>query len=186
MAGGGGMSGNSRPTGVQEKDSLKDFHQTLAVQATSQQVAEFQILVKSTEAAKAELQAFLRLGKENSLAESTRRDGALDRALENAWSENKKFLDGFSSKQKSGLKEITKRLTKADSGLEQEEKELNQSFDANLASSEVAAYAENLDKVLTDFSNQQLTLGREMNITLASGQDLAFTLPPIKNQVTEH
>ena len=57
-AGGGGISGISRPTGVDEKDSLKDFHQALALQATSQQFAEFQAMVKSTEAAQAELQSF--------------------------------------------------------------------------------------------------------------------------------
>src|ERR1017187_2703808 len=64
--GGGGMSGISRPTGVDEKDSLKDFHQALAMQATSQQISEFQALVKYTQAAQAELQAFLQqLRKQN-------------------------------------------------------------------------------------------------------------------------
>jgi hypothetical protein len=42
---GGGLSGISRPDGVSEKDSLKDFHDAMAVQATSQQVAAFQGLL---------------------------------------------------------------------------------------------------------------------------------------------
>jgi hypothetical protein len=181
--GGGGLSGNSRPSGVKEEDSLKDFHQAMALQATSPQAAEFQTLVKSTEAAKAELQVFLQeLHKENGTAESAHRE-ALDQALETARSENKKFQQGFSAAQKSGLKDIAKRLAKADSELEQEAKRLGQSVDGKAAGAEVAAHAESLDKALTDFYGQQLALGREMSITLANGQDLAFTLPAVNHPV---
>jgi hypothetical protein len=177
------MSGISRPTGVDEKDSLKDFHQALAMQATSQQISEFQALVKCTQAVQAELQAFLQqLRKQNGVAESARRDG-LDQALEKARSGSKKFQEGFSAAQKAGLKDIAKRLAKTDSGLEQEGKRLDQTLDLKAPAPEVAAHAESLDRVLTDFSDQQLALGREMSITLASGQDLAFTLPPVKSPV---
>ena len=48
------------------------------------------------------------------------------------------------------------------------------------ASPETLAQTESLDKALTEFHNQQLALGREMSITLASGQDLAFTLPRVR------
>lgn len=44
-AGGGVPGANNRPTGVDEKDTLKDFHRALAVQATSQQITEFQALL---------------------------------------------------------------------------------------------------------------------------------------------
>jgi hypothetical protein len=182
--GGSGLSGITRPTGVDEKDTLKDFHQAMAMQATSQQIAEFQSLVKSTEAAKAELQVLLeQLHKENAAPESPRRDN-LDQLLENARTWNKKFQQGFSPAQKSGLKDIAKRLAKADSDLEQGQKRLDQSLDVKTVGPEVAAYADSLDKTLTDFYNQQLTLGREMSITLASGQDMAFTLPRVKNPVS--
>ncbi len=180
----GSVSGSNRPTGLDEKDSLKDFHEVLAVQASSQQIGEFQALVKSTEVAQSELQAFLQpLRKENSAVESARRD-ALDPAIENARNGNKKFQEGFSEPQKAGLKEIVKRFAKADSDLELEEKKLEQSLDLKAAAPELLARAETLDKALTDFSNQQLALGREMSITLASGQDLAFTLPRVKTMVS--
>jgi len=184
--GGHGVGGSipgapGRPDGVDEEDTLKDFHHSLAVQATSQQIAEFQTLVKSAEAAKTELQQFHQQRQERDAAQSAR-NAALDQALEKARSETQKFISGFSDAQKSGLKEITKRLGKADSDLEQEEKKLDQSLQlANGAGPEVAAHAESLEKALTDFSNQQLALGREMGITLATGQDLTFTLPPVKN-----
>jgi len=180
LAGSGSLNGISRPNGVDEKDSLKDFHQVLAVQASTQQIAEFQALVKSTEAAQAELQALLQ--RLHNAAEPATAD-ALDRALENMRSGTRKFQEGFSPAQKSGLKDISKRLAKADSDLEQEDKKLAQSLLAKSASAEILPHADALDKALTDFYNQQLALGREMSITLASGQDLTFTLPRVKTPV---
>ncbi len=168
-----------RPDGVDQKDSLRDFHQALAVQATSQQIAEFQTLVKNTEAAQATLRSWqqqLEKGSRDALGTD-----ALDRALESARSGSKKFEEGFSPEQKSGLKEIGKRLDKSESDLEQEQKRFDQSLDVKTAGSDT--HAENLAKVLADFYNQQLALGREMSITLANGQDLAFTLPPVKSPV---
>ncbi len=180
---GGGISGISRPTGVDEKDSLKDFHQALAQQATSQQIAEFQALMKSIEMAQAELQSLLQeLRKEGAAPDAVHRE-ALDRALEDARTGSKKFPEGFSPAQKVGLKEIAKKLARIDVDLDQENKRLDQSFEAKAALSEMTSNAESLDKTLTDFSNQQLALGREMSITLATGQDLAFTLPPVKQAV---
>ena len=84
----------------------------LAVQATSQQVTQFAALVKISEAASAELRSFReQLGKENSRFEIAGRGATLDQALERARAENKKFVDGLSERQKSGLKEIVKKLS---------------------------------------------------------------------------
>ena len=51
MAGGGMPGGSSRPSGVDEKDTLKDLHRALAVQATTEQTPQFQALVKVSNAA---------------------------------------------------------------------------------------------------------------------------------------
>jgi hypothetical protein len=120
--------------------------------------------------------------KQNPTAESDRRD-PLDRALENVRSGNKHFQEGFSPAQKAGLKDLSRRLSKADSDLEQIQKRLDQTLQINPASPEVVLHAESLNKALTDFYNQQLALGREMSITLATGQDTAFTLPPVKDPI---
>ena len=181
--GGHGMAGSipggsTRPTGLDEKDSLKDFHQALAVQATSEQIAEFQEIVKSTNTLKDKLSAFLGTG-------DAAREGVtpLDQALERARSGSKKFQDGFSQVQKSGLKEFTKRLEKADSELGKEGTRLDQTVQAEAAKPEVLGCAESLSKALTAFASEQLALGREMGITLASGDDLTFTLPPVQKPV---
>jgi hypothetical protein len=182
LAGSSSLNAYSRPYGVDEKDSLKDFHEVLALQATSEQVAEFQALIKSTESAQADLQSLLqRLQKENPEPASA---DALDRALESARTATRKFQDGFSAAQKAGLKDIVKRLAKSDSDLETEDKKLAQSLLAKDPTAELVPQAEALDKALTDFSNLQLALGREMSITLSSGQDLTFMLPQVKAPVT--
>jgi hypothetical protein len=177
----GGMGsvpgGLSRPDGVDEKDTLKDFHQALAVQATGQQISEFQEVVKSTIALKDEVEAW------GHSAGGPARNGiaSVDQAVAKARDANKSFQGGFSETQKSGLKDTTKKLEKADSDLAQSVKRLDQTVQSEAPNADMAGSAEGLNKAITDFSNVQLALGREMGITLASGQDLTFTLPSVKS-----
>jgi hypothetical protein len=172
-------NGSGRPDGVDEKDTLKDFHQAMAVQATSQQISEFQEVMKSTNAAKDEIEAW------GHTAGGPTRNGvaSVDQAVAKARDANKTFQGGFSETQKSGLKDATKKLEKADSDLAQSVKRLDQAMQSEAPNADLAASADGLNKTLTDFSNVQLALGREMGITLASGQDLTFTLPAVRSPV---
>src|SRR5580700_6880564 len=184
-AGGSGLSGPAgRATGVSEKDELKDYREVLAVQATSQQVVQFAEMVKISEAASAELRSFQeQLGKENG---GSGRGASLDQELEKARAENKKFVDGLSERQKSGLKEVIKRLAKADSDLEQQARALDQVVvDTKAVSQQIAGSVESLDRTLTGFRSQQADLGQEMSIGAAnSGQDFAVSLAPVKNSIS--
>jgi hypothetical protein len=183
---GGAMGSAGRATGVSTKDDLKDFHAVLALQATSQQIVEYAAMLKSTETASAELQGFLeRLGKENNASDLANRDTTLDQALEKARTENKKFLDGFSDRQKSGLKEITKKLTKADFYLAQQAKVLDQEVgDTKAVGLPIVTSAQSLERALTSFRSQQVDLGEEMSIGAAgNGPDSAFNLSPMKSSV---
>ena len=183
----GGLSAPSGiATGVSEKDELKDYREVLAVQAISQQVVQYAAMVKISEAASAELRIFAeQLGKENSGSGLAGRGTALDQALEKARAENKKFVDGLSERQKSGLKEVVKRLAKADSDLEQQAKALDQVYaDPKAVAQQIAGATENLDRALTNFRSQQADLGQEMSIGAAnSGQDFAFHLAPVKSSI---
>jgi len=182
-AGGGGLSSTGRATGVDVKDDLKDFHVVLAVQATSQQIVDYAAMMKSTEAADSELKIFLdQLGKD-SAAELSSRSAAVEQTIEKARTENKKFLDGFSDQQKSGLREITKRLLKADADLAQQAKALGLEVrDPKSVGQSVAASAQILQRALTNFQNQQLGLGEEMSVVSGkSSQESAFDLSPVKN-----
>ena len=97
---GAGLSTYGRPDGVDEKDSLKDFHHALAVQATSLQIAEFQELLKLTDSAKTQLQAFLQPEAQPIAAAG---DPAFHPTLESVLAASKKFESGLSDPQKSGL-----------------------------------------------------------------------------------
>jgi hypothetical protein len=97
--------------------------------------------------------------------------------------DTRKFTDGFSSAQKSGLKEDLKKLIKADSDLEMENKRLDDAVQAETRAADLASTAQGVSKCLAAFSDQQLALGREMGVVLAEGSDVAFNLPEVKNTV---
>jgi hypothetical protein len=184
---GGGVPGaNNRPTGVDEKDSLKDFHHALAVQATSQQIAEFQALIKETNAAKTRLQTFMQQQrKAGGGSEPAVTVAELDESLQHPRADSQKFVEGFSAAQKSGLKELLKKLGKAESDLEAEQKKLDESLQAeNKPNAEIDSRSDSLTKSLTEFSSQQLALGREMGVVLAQGSDLTFKLADVRSPVS--
>jgi hypothetical protein len=184
MAGGGMPGGSNRPTGVNEKDTLKDFHRALAVQATTEQIAQFQALVKVSDAAQASLAAFLQQQSQVRPTGSGAIAVQVDQLLQNLRSDNQKFVDGFSAAQKSGLKDLVKKLGKAGSDLEANQHRFDESLDAKSSTNAgIQANGEGLAKSLTDFSNQDLALGREMGIVLAASSDETFELPEVKNSV---
>jgi hypothetical protein len=186
-AGGGGLSSVGKPSGVDEKDDLKDFHEAMAVQASSQQIVEYAAMMKGTEAASAELKSFLEQpSKENIASELSSRGANLQQAIERARTENNKFVEGFSEQQKSGLKEITKRLIKAETDLAQQAKAFEvEAGNSKSVSQPIATSAQSLEHALTNFQSQQISLGEEMSIGAGkNGDDSAFNLAPVKNSIT--
>ena len=184
-AGGGGLSSGNRASGVENKDDLRDFHEIMAVQASNEQKAAYAAMVKSTAAASAQLQGFVSLlDKQNNVSEIAQRDKSFADAIETARTLNKKFLEGFSEPQKSGLKEITKRLAKADSELAQQARSLDQQVEVNAASAQMAVTARGVEGALTGFQREQVDLGDEMSISSSSASsDVAFNIPTVKNKV---
>jgi hypothetical protein len=196
---GGGSGANAgRPGGVSEKDDLKDFHLALAVEATAEQRTAFAQAMRDTQAASELLKTFRKsLSRETAAGESVsggpaekaaadstpaplgERAGAVEQAIEKARDENKKFTGSFSAAQKSGLKDIRKKLEKADSELEKETKALEQSVEAPKAeSAALGNSAASLGKALGGFEDEQLALGRQMGILVGGeGQELSFQLP---------
>jgi hypothetical protein len=184
-AGGGGLSGSNRATGIDTRDDLRDFHQIIAVQASREQRVAYAAMLKSTMAAGAELQRLVeQLGKGRNAPEVANRDKSFEESIETARTLNKRFLEGFSEPQKSGLKEITKRLGKSDSELAQQVRVLEQEVEANAAGPQIASSTQSLERALTSFQREQVDLGAEMSITTSdNNQDSAFNLPPVKNTV---
>ena len=184
---GAGVAGPA--SGISEKDELKDFHLAMAVQATDEQRAAFAKVAQSTQAASDRLKAFREL-LQKAPASSPLSDRAttLDQAIEQARVSNHNFLASFSAKQKSGLKDLAKKLEKADSDLDRQVKTLDQivqivqtsKSDGESIPSSVAS----LGKELATFQDEQLALGREMGILLPTdAQALTFNLPRVTTAI---
>jgi hypothetical protein len=180
----GGVVG-SRPDGVNEGDGLKAYHHAIAVQATTDQRSAFARIALYTESAGNQLQDFRKSLQDPAPAALSAHATALDQAIEQARSSNQNFLSSFSSAQKSGLQDATKKLEKSAAELDRELKTLDQIVhsekpETQLASNSAAA----LEKALASFQSEQLALGREMSILFDPTQGATFSLPPVTNSIT--
>jgi hypothetical protein len=185
VAGGGGLSNGNHATGIDAKDDLRDFHEIMAVQASAEQKLAYAAMVKMMAGAGAELKVLIeQVGKQNGAREVAGHDKTLQDALETARTLNKRFLEGFSEAQKSGLKEVAKRLGKADSELAQQAKVLDQAVESNAGAPQIGNAAQGLDRALTGFQHEQTSLGEEMSIDSSNNsQDSAFNLARIRNSI---
>ena len=162
---GGGRRGAPGSAGTSDS-SLQDFNRALAVQATPDQASRFLSLAKSTEAARKQAQDLFRLAaKADEPAEFSRHVASLKDAVEEVQNGNRSFVKSFSNSQKSGLKELTKRLDKTDSEITKQKKALDQHLGLPEGDDEgVASVADKMEKALAEFQAQQLSLGKEMGI----------------------
>jgi hypothetical protein len=164
--GGGSRGGAPRGTGSTRDSGLQDFNHALAVQATPDQTSRFQSLAKSTEDARKQAQDLLRLAaKADDPAEFSRHVAALKDAVEVVQGHNKSFVKSLSKSQKFGLKELTKKLDKADSEVTKQKKALDRRLGLPQGDDEgIASLADKMEKALAELKAQQLSLGKEMGI----------------------
>src|ERR1700682_4003194 len=157
--GGGGRRGSPGTGSGDTSDAgLADFNRALAVQANSDQISHFPQLTKSTEAARKLAQDFSGMsGKAGSATEFSRRTAALKEAVEEAQGSNQDFVKSFTKSQKAGLKELTKKLEKADSEAGKLWKDLERQFGGAQAVTEaIAVTAGKLEKALEEFQSQKM------------------------------
>lgn len=169
--GGGGRHGTPGAASGDTSDAgLTDFNHALAVQANSDQTAHFPELTSSTERARKLAQDLAGPGaKADSATDFSRRAAALKDAVEEAQGANQDFVKSFTKSQKAGLKEMTKKLEKADSEVTKQWKDLERQIGGAKAVSEgIAGAADRLEKALEEFQGQQIELGKEMGITPAT------------------
>jgi len=180
----------STPEGVDTEDALKDFRRTIALQATPDQRAAFATISQYTQAASDQLKTFREFLQKAPVSMAANpgllnRATALDQAIDKARAGNENFLHSFSEAQKSGLKEVTTKLAKADSELDKEIKTLDQIAQTSKPDgAQILNSAASLEKDLDSFQTGQLAIAREMG-TL-SGEDsqrLTFSLPKITNSI---
>ncbi|MGA8067564.1 MAG: hypothetical protein WCA47_09550, partial [Terriglobales bacterium] len=113
--------------GLSSDDSLKNFRRAMAIQATPEQRAAFAKIAQYAEQASDQLLTF-RQSLQPSPAASALSDrvAALDDAVAKARAGHLNFVTALSAAQKSGLKDVTAKLEKADSDLDKQIKTFDQ------------------------------------------------------------
>jgi hypothetical protein len=164
---GGGRHGTpGAGSGDTSEAGLTDFNHALAVQANPDQASHFQGLTKSTETARKLALDLSQLSrKPDSVTDFSRQTASLKDAVEEAQGSNQNFVKSFSKSQKAGLKELTKKLEKADSEVAKLWKDLERQLGGATVNGEgIAGAADKLEKALEEFQSQQISLGKEMGI----------------------
>lgn len=89
----------------------------------------------------------------------------LSDAVDDARTANLKFVNTFSASQQSGLKPLIKKLSKADVDISKNSKALSQQFErSEINGKKVSAMVQKLDRALTDFQTEQISIGNQMGI----------------------
>ncbi|HXR15833.1 MAG TPA: hypothetical protein VN777_06440 [Terriglobales bacterium] len=165
--GGRGVSTGRPPTGAPNPSTnsdITDFNRAVALQATPEQIAQFKELTKSTEAARKAAQIVIEHADHAKEPDSSLYAGLSD-AVDEAQSSNLQFVRSFSTSQQSGLKVLTKKLSKANSDVSKQSKALAQELGrSKIDNKRIAPVVDKLDKALTGFQAEQFEIGKEMGI----------------------
>jgi len=170
--GGHGAGTGHPPTGASNPtpntNDMSDFNRAIALQATPDQIARFQQLMKSTEAAKQDAQTLIHAVGASKLDSSRYAD--LDDTVEEAESTVRQFVTSFSTPQQSELKPQIKKLRKADSELSKQSKALAEELErSKVDDSKIANVLERLNEALMSFQSEMLDIGKEMGIQPQEG-----------------
>jgi hypothetical protein len=158
----GTSGGTSAPA---ENPDVAGIKHAVAVQATEEQIGQFRLMIKSTEAVRQQAHDLQQLGSNanNSVGLTSKATG-LQNSVDEAQRENRTFRQSLSDSQEAGLKNLTKKLTKSDSAVSKDAKAISKLEQRTLNSGRLASAAANLEKALALFQTDQLNLGKEMGI----------------------
>ena len=177
---------SSNPSTGDPTEGLKAFNYAISVQATSEQVTQYDSMVRITEVAISKLQALTtELRKQTGAFQSRGSASALKQAVGGVHGEDQQFLDSFSKVQRAGLREPASKLEKANSDLVQQVGLLDVRVEEpRLDAPQVMNYANNLDHLLATLRDDQSRLGNEMGIQdISGGQEISFDLPPLRSSI---
>lgn len=162
-----GTTSTSGGTAAPAEDSdVATFKHAIAVQATDEQIGQFRMMIKTTEAARQQAHDFQQLASSTSDSEGlTGKATGLQDSVEEAQRENRSFRQSLSDLQEAGLKNLTKKLTRSDSAVSKNAKAISKQLEQRtLNSGRLGSGAANLEKALALFQTDQLNLGMEMGI----------------------
>ena len=162
-----GSSGTNSGTTAQPEDpDVATFKHAISEQATEEQIAQFGLMMKATEAARQQAHDLRLLGSnaDNPDDLATKAAGLQD-AAERAQSENRTFQRSLSDSQAAALKKLTKSLTKSDAAVSKDAKAFSEQLEQTRPNSgRLLSGAAHLEKALAVFQSDQLALGKEMGI----------------------
>ncbi|MGA9968334.1 MAG: hypothetical protein WBQ10_24260 [Terriglobales bacterium] len=155
-------TGASNPT--PNTSDMTDFNRAIALQATPDQIAQFQQLNKSTETASKQAQNLIQ-PNENATRPNSSRYADLSDAVDEGQTNIQRFVGSFSAAQQSGLKPQIKKLSKADSDVSNQSKALAKELErSQIDDKKLLAVTVKLDKALTGFRTELVDIGKEMGI----------------------
>jgi hypothetical protein len=159
----GTSGGTSAPA---ENPDVAAIKHAVAVQATEEQIGQFRLMIKSTEAVRQQAHDLQQLGSSANNSEGlTSKATGLQNSVDEAQRENRTFRQSLSDSQQAGLKNLTKKLTKSDSAVSKDVKAISKQLEqGTLNSGWLASAAANLEKALALFQTDQINLGKEMGI----------------------
>ena len=158
-------SGNPESSDTGE---LKDFERGFALQATPDQVSQFQVLSKHTESAHKQARDFLHLLETGSKPpEFSDPADDLQDAVQEAYDGSKEFVQKFSTPQKSAYKGQTKKLVKANSDVAKQGQALKaETKGTNIDNQNLVAVLKKLEQALSTLQVEQIDLGKAMGIQI--------------------
>ncbi len=162
-----GTSGSNGGTATQPADpDAATFKRTVAEQATDEQIAQFRLMTKSTEAARLQAQDLQHPSSSVSSSEDlAHKANDLQDAVEKALTDTRIFLQSFSDLQQTNLKNLVKKLTKSGGAVSKGAKGISQQLEQNkLTSGRLAGTTAGVEKALIEFQSDQLALGKEMGV----------------------
>jgi hypothetical protein len=155
-------TGASNPT--PNTSDMNDFNRAIALQATPDQIAQFQQLNKNTETASKQAQDLMQ-PSENTTRPNSSRYTDLSDAVDETQTNIQHFVSSFTTTQQSGLKPQIKKLSKAESDVSKQSKALAKELErSQINDKNLVAVTEKLDKALTGFRTELVDLGKEMGI----------------------
>jgi len=167
---GGGGGGHRRSEGVPsgptpetKNNDLKGFERAVMLQATPEQIAQFQRLTSSTQSARKRAQQLLQLSGNGNKLNWINSTYPLTNGLEETQADNEKFLGSFSKEQEDGLKKLTKKMRRADSEITGQSKALSHNLE-NGSDEQIVSLLQKLEKTLSELQSQQIAIGSEMGI----------------------
>jgi len=163
--GSGKPSANPSSSGDTE---IRDFEREFALQATPDQVSQFQVLSKHTESALKQAHDFVHMIETGSKPpEFSDPADDLQDAVQDAHDGSREFVAKFSSQQKSAYKALTKKLAKANSDVDKQGQVFKQGAKGpNVDNQNLLPVLKKLEQALSALQAEQTDLGKTMGIQI--------------------